>query len=165
MRKGQKQIIAVIVIILLLAVGAYGYVAYYMNKPAPKAPETTKVNIDDRISPLVTQGIIFEINRIRSRGIIDVMMKSGNSWKNPPSFYFITDVDGKQYVSKDVQSAGGASSETLFHTWDSIFMDNKILERTPQEQPTSKLTLTIMERDPMGLFGRKYKDVEKEKKF
>jgi hypothetical protein len=90
-------------------------------------------------------------------------MKPGNSWENPPSFYFITDIDGKQYISKDVQSAGGASSETLFHTWDSIFMDNKILERTSQEQLTSKLTLTIMERDSMGLLGRKYKDVEKEK--
>jgi len=119
--------------------------------------------IDDRISPLGTQGVIFEINRIRSRGIIDVMMKSGSDWKNPPSFYFITDIDGKQYVSKDVVSAGGASAETLFHTWDSIFMDNKILERTPQEQPTSKLTLIIMERDRSGLLGRKYKDVEKEK--
>jgi hypothetical protein len=126
MRKGQKQIIAVIIIILLLAVGAYGYVAYYMNKPTPATPKTTTQTVDDRISPLVTQGIVFEINRIRSRGILDVMMKSGSSWKKTPSFYFITDIDGKQYISKDVVSAGGASSETLFHTWDNIFMDNKI---------------------------------------
>jgi hypothetical protein len=163
MRKGQKQIIAVIIIILLLAVGAYGYVAYYMNKPTPATPNTTTQTVDDRISPLVTQGIIFEINRIRSRGILDVMMKSGSSWKNTPMFYFITDIDGKQYISKDVVSAGGASAETLFNTWDSIFMDNKIIERTPQEQQTSKLTLTIMERDRSGFLGRKYQDVEKEK--
>ena len=163
MRKVQKQIIAVIIIILLLAVGAYGYVTYYFNKSTSPAPKTTNTPVvDDRISPLVTQGIVFEINRIRSRGIIDVMMKSGSSWKSPPSFYFITNIDDKEYVSKDVVSAGGASSETLFHTWDSIFMDNKIAEKTPQEQPTSKLTLTIMERDPAGFLGRKYKDVEKE---
>ena len=152
-----------VVIILLIAVGAYAYVAYYMNKPATVAPIPTIVQIDDRISPLVTQGIVFEINRIRSRGIVDAMMKSGSSWKTPPSFYFITDIDGKQYVSKDVVSAGGAATETLFNTWDSIFMDNKILENTPQEQPTSKLSLTIMERDRTGILGRKYEDLEKEK--
>ena len=152
-----------VVIVLLVAVGAYGYVAYYTNKPAPVPPQKTEVTIDDRISPLVTQGIIFEVNRIRSRGIVDVMMKTGSAWKTPPSFYFITDVDGKQYVSKDVASAGGVKTETLFHTWDSIFMDNKIIERTPQEQPTSTLSLTIMERDYMGLLGRRYEDVEKEK--
>jgi hypothetical protein len=162
MRKRTKQVLAVIVIILLLVVGAYGYVVYYMNKPVTVIPEETKVTTDDRISPLVTQGIVFEINRIRSRGIVDAMMKKGSSWKTPPSFYFITDIDGKEYVSKDVVSAGGVSTEELYNTWDNIFMDSKVLERTPQEQPTSKLTLTIMERDYMGLFGRKYKDVEKE---
>ncbi len=162
MRKRTKQLIAVIIIILLLAVGAYGYVYYYMKKPAPVVTKETAVMTDDRISPLVTQGIVFEINRIRSRGIVDAMMKKGSSWKTPPSFYFITNIDGKEYVSKDVTSAGGAATETLFHTWDSIFMDNKILERTPQEQPTSKLTLTIVERDPAGFLGRKFKDVEKE---
>jgi len=151
-------------VLVLLAVSTFGYVTYYKNTPTPVAPKTTTTQIvDDRISPLVTQGIVFEINRIRNRGIIDVMMKPGSSWKHPPSFYFITDIDGNQYVSKDVQSAGKAHAEELFQTWDSIFMDNKILERTPQEQPTSTLSLTIMEREKMGLFGRKHKDVEKEK--
>lgn len=162
LQKRQKQIIAVVVIVLLVAVGAYGYVAYYMKKSEPTPTQPIKTVIDDRISPLVTQGIILEVNRIRSRGIINAMMKTGSSWKNPPYFYFTTDIDGKQFISKDVVAAGGAGAETLFHTWDSIFMDNKVIERTPQEQPTSKITLTIMERDYSGFRDRKYKDVAKE---
>lgn len=163
LRKRQLQIVAVIVIVCLVAVSAYGYLVFYNKKSTGTTSPPVQTGVDDRISPLVTQGIIVEINRIRNRGIVDVMMKSGSSWKTKPTFYFITDVDGKQYVSKDVVSAGGITNEQLFNTWDTIFLDNKILEQTPQEQPTSKVMITIMERDYQGLLGRRYQDVEKEK--
>ena len=162
-RKKQNQIIAVVVIVLLVALSAYGYAIFYNNKPTAISPIQKQWTIDDRISPLVTQGIILEVNRMRNRGIVDVMLKPGLSWRTKPSFYFISDIDGKQYVSKDVSSAGGVKTEILFKTWDTMFQENKILERTPQEQPTSKIILTIMQRDYSGLLGRRYQDTEKEK--
>jgi len=153
----------VLVIALLIIGGAYAYVTFFYEQPASEPTPPSEPTADDRISPLVTQGIVFEIKRIRNRGIIDVMLKPGTAWRDKPSFYFITNIDDKEYISKDVASAGGVSSEQLFTTWDSIFQENKILEHTPQEQATSSLSLTIMERQTMGLLGRRHQDTEKEK--
>ena len=74
------------------------------------------------------------------------MMKFGLSWRNEPQFYFITNMDGLEYISKDVAAAGGAQSETLFNIWDSMFMENKIVRDAEEEQETSEIILTIIER-------------------
>jgi hypothetical protein len=159
LRKTRNQILAIVIVFLLVAVGVFAYVVYY--KP-PKAPIKTQETptLDTRISPYSTQGIIFEILRIRNRGIVDALLERGNAWKTQPTFYYITDIDDKQYVSKDVASAGGVETETLFNTWDTIFQSNKILERTLQEQPTSTLSLSIVQRDFSGLLGRRFADTE-----
>jgi len=118
--------------------------------------------LDDRISPLTNQAVIIEIQRIRHRGIIDAMMKRGRSWRNPPHYYFITNMDDQEYISKDVAAAGGASSENLFNTWDSMFIQNKIVRDAHEdEQETSEITLKIMERQSVGILGRRHQDTEK----
>jgi hypothetical protein len=72
-------------------------------------------------------------------------------------------MDGLEYVSKDVQSAGGVKSETFFTAWDTMFKENKIVRDAEEEQETSEVTLTIMERVKTGLLGLRSQDVEQEK--
>ena len=102
--------------------------------------------------------MILEVQRIRHKGLLDKIIKIGNSWKQKPSFYFISNIDGLEYVSKDVEAAG-AESEILFNTWDTILQENKILVDTLEEQETSSVTLTLVERVPSGLLGRKSQDI------
>ena len=118
--------------------------------------------VDNRISPNLKQGLILEVNRIRHRGIVDKLMQRGNSWKATPQFYFISNVDGLEYISKDVAATAGASNEQLFNTWDSMFKENKVNKDVPNEQERSDVTLTIMERVPLGIFGFRSQDEERD---
>jgi hypothetical protein len=161
-RRKQKIIIGVslLVIACLLASGIYVYFEYYMTKketPLQPAP----VTIDDHISPLEDQGVVLEVLRMRHRGLLEKLITPGNSWKNTPSFYFITNMDGLEYVSKDV-TQHGRTTEVLFNTWDSIGQENKIMKDAEEEQETSSITLTIVEKVKSGLFGRKTSDVERD---
>ncbi|MBS3778085.1 MAG: hypothetical protein KGY50_02190, partial [Candidatus Thermoplasmatota archaeon] len=81
---------------------------------------------DDRIAPYENQGVILEVLRIRHRGLLDRLLTQGNDWKKKPEFYFITNMDGMEYVSKDVEQHGQVT-EVLFNTWDSMFQENKVM--------------------------------------
>jgi hypothetical protein len=159
-RRKQKILIGVslLVIACLLASGTYVYVEYYMTKKETP-PQQTTFQLDDQISPLENQGVVLEILRMRNRGIIDKLLKPGNSWKTTPSFYFISNIDGLEYVSKDV-TQHGRTTEVFFNTWDSMFEENKIMKDVPEEQATSTISLTIMEKKISGLLGRKTQYVE-----
>jgi hypothetical protein len=159
-KKTTMAIIAVLVVIILVGSGFYYYFEF-LNKP--KTTEITEsVKVDNRISPLENQGLILEVNRMRHRGLLDKLMTRGTSWKDKPNYYFISNMDGLEYVSKDIATPGG-KSEVLFTGWDSMFKENKIIKDVPEEQEKSEVTLTIMERVKTGLLGRKTKDVEREK--
>jgi hypothetical protein len=162
-KRKQKIIMGVtlLVIACLLAASVYVYIEYYSTKEEPMEQEEVPSIVDDRISPLCKQGLILEINRIRHRGIVDAMMKPGNSWKSKPQYYFISNMDGLEYTSKDVAATAGAKNEQLFNAWDTMFMDSKVLKDVPQEQERSDITLTIMERIPRGILGRRYVDEER----
>jgi len=158
----QKVIIGVslLVIACLLVSGTYVYFGYYSTKkviPVQQIP----VPIDDRISPLENQGLVLEILRIRHRGLLDKLMTPGKSWENKPSFYFISNMDGLEYISKDV-TQHGRTTEVLFKTWDSMFEENKIMKDAEEEQETSTVTLTIMEQIKSGLLGRKTSNIERD---
>jgi len=117
--------------------------------------------VDDRIAPYENQGVIIEILRIRHRGLLEKLLKPGTSWRTKPEFYFITNIDEMEYVSKDVQQHRQVT-EILFNTWDSMFQENKIIRTAHQEQETSKITLMIVEREKTGLLGLQTRDVEKD---
>jgi hypothetical protein len=180
-------IITVIVAACLVLSSIYVYTTFFAEKKQPKkeivvTPKiyTTQVmtktyeelknegllehmNItDNRISPLENQGLILEVKRIRHRGLLDLMLKPGTAWRNKPLFYFISNMDGYEYISKDVSAAGGAESEILFNTWDTIFQESKIMRDAQEEQETSEVTLTIMERKKVGLLGLRTQDIERE---
>ncbi|MBS3749069.1 MAG: hypothetical protein KGY67_05155 [Candidatus Thermoplasmatota archaeon] len=117
--------------------------------------------VDDRIAPYENQAVVLEILRVRHRGLLNRLLRPGLSWKQTPEFYFISTMDGMEYVSKDI-SQHMQSSEVLFTTWDSIFQENKVVRTAEQDQETSQITLTIVEREKKGLFGLRSQDIEKD---
>lgn len=161
-RRKQKIIIGVslLVIACLLVSGTYVYFEYYATKKVTP-PQQTSFTIDDQISPLENQGVVLEILRIRDRTLIDKLLKPGKSWENKPSFYFISNIDGLEYTSKDV-TQHGRTTEVMFNTWDTMFQENKIMKDVPEEQETSVITLTIMEQTKSGLFGLKTQNIERD---
>jgi hypothetical protein len=161
-RRKQKIIIGVSLLIIacLLASGVFVYFEYYATKKETPIQQTP-FTLDDRISPLENQGVVLEVLRIRHRGLLEKLITFGNSWKNTPSFYFITNMDGLEYASKDV-TQHGRTTEVLFNTWDTIGQENKIMKDAEEEQETSTVTLTIVEKVKSGLFGRKTIDVERD---
>jgi len=117
--------------------------------------------VDNRISPYENQAVIIEVLRIRHRGLLDKLLTPGNSWKTKPEFYFITEMDGMEYISKNIEQHGQVS-EVLFNTWDSMFQENKVVRTVEQEQETSEITLTVLEREKTGLLGLRSNDVTKD---
>jgi hypothetical protein len=158
----QKVIIGVslLVIACLLVSGTYVYFEYYTTKKETPLQQTP-FTIDDSISPLENQGLVLEVLKIRHRGLLDKLMTPGKSWENKPSFYFISNMDGLEYVSKEV-TQHGRTAEILFNTWDTMFEENKIMKDVEEEQVTSTVTLTIMEQVKSGLLGRKTSNVERD---
>jgi len=87
------------------------------------------------------------------------MMTRSTAWKNPPQFYWIIDVDDKEANSLGTVGYGDAG---LFTTWDSNRMDTRIPFRVVDEQPTSQITIHIMQRQTVGLLGRRTIEVQAE---
>ena len=162
-KKTLYAIIAVAVIACLIAAGAYVYITYNNTKKEITDNGPPVIAPDNRISPLVEQGLIFEINRMRDRSLLEKILKPGLSWREKPEFYFITNMDGLEYVSKDVTSAGGAKTQQFFTSWDTMFQENKVVRDVKNETETSDVTLTIMKREKIGLLGLRYQDTEQEK--
>ena len=154
-------ILAIILATLLILSTLFLYYEYFAVKAIAKETEEESTSIDDRISPLENQGVVLEVLRIRHRGLLEKLLKPGNSWMNIPTFYFITNIDGLEYASKDV-TQHGRTTEVLFHTWDTISQENKIVKDADEEQETSTVTLTIVEKVTTGFFGRKTSDVPRD---
>lgn len=151
------SLIAVFLLVLAVIIGAVVYVATNTKKePAKEAVVTT---IDDRISPNISQQLDVEVLRIRNRGLYDLMLQRGNGWKNPPKFYWIINVDGKEANSFGTVGTG---STGMFNTWDTMMLENRIPFRIVNEQPTSTVTVRIMQREYAGILGRKTVDIQEE---
>ena len=161
----RKQIIIIgvslLVIACLLGTGVYVYFEYYAAKKETPIQQTPAFTLDDRISPLGNQGLVLEVLRLRHRGLLQKLITFGNSWKATPSFYFISNMDGLEYTSKDV-TQHGRTTEVLFNTWDTMFQENKIMKEVEEEQETSQVTLTIVEQVKSGLLGTKTNNIERD---
>ncbi len=154
-----RKKIASILLILITISTVIIYAGYLPKRVTSQKENITSISIDNQISPLENQGVILEILRIRNRGILQKLLSPGHSWKNKPSFYFITNIDGLEYISKDV-TQHGRTTEVFFTTWDSMFQENKIMKDVPEEQETSTISLTIMEKKNSGLLGLKTQYVQ-----
>lgn len=143
---------------MLLLTGVAAYYCCIYEEEKNEKEETETIEIDDTISPHTNQGLTVEILRIRHRGLMDKLLSNGNSWKNTPSFYWITTVDGKEANSK-----GNVGEYGIFNDWDTMGKESRTNFDIEEEQKTSEITITIMEEFKTGLFGRKTNDVEQEK--
>ncbi len=150
------SLIAFLIIVVIAIVAVVVYLAMPQQKPTP-TPVTIKP--DNHISPNIGQQLDVEVTRIRSRALYDTMMTRGTAWRHPPQFYWIIDVDGKE---ADSLGTVGYGDNGLFTTWDSERMDTRIPFRVVDEQPTSQVTIKIMQRETTGLLGRRTVDVQAE---
>ena len=160
MNKKSKILLALTLIVIIVISSTFVYIQFSKEEKHEEKPKDVK-EIDDRINPLTNQGLILEVQRIRHRGLLDKIIRFGNDWKQKPEFYFISMIDNTEYISKDVMAAG-AESEILFNTWDTILQENKIIEDTKEDQEKSTIKLTIVERVPSGLLGRKSQDIPRD---
>jgi len=139
LRQKQRFLIGLtlVVIAIILLASITVYYAFILEEDTRQEPEPSIGDLWDTsmISPLENQGVIFEILRIRHRGLLDTILNGGRSWKSKPQFYFITNMDNLEYISKDVHAATGESEE-LFNTWDTMFQENKI-PRNAEEETSS----------------------------
>ena len=161
MRKAILFSTIVVVAILILA-GTLTYLEFYKTTEQKVTEETPKI-IDNRINPLSIQGITVEFLRIRHRGILDSMLKTGFGWKKEPTFYWTCDVDGKVCDSSVSQGSAGSTGSGTSTTWDTIMQEGRVNYYADQEKASSDITITIVERVKTGLLGRKTKDIEREK--
>lgn len=161
-KKNMYLLITIGVVIILIGSAAI-YQVSNTNEEKEIEDEKEKFVLDDRISPLENQGVVLEVLRIRHRGLLDELIKSGTSWKDEPVFYFISNIDNQEYISKDIEGAGDVKTEIPFVGWDTIFQENKIMKDVEEEQEKSSITLTLVEMEKSGLLGRKTNNVEKDK--
>ena len=134
-----------IIIILLIITIFTSYVLYIMGEEVVEdVPIESKI-VDDRINPYIYQGLTVEILRMRNRRIIDKMLTFGTSWRNPPTFYYVVDVDGEVGDSSLVEAAGGVVGEGTFNEWDTMLKECRTNFKTEEGQKKSYVKITIME--------------------
>ncbi len=161
-KKSNVIKIAFIVLVAIILVGSSTFVYINFFKEEKKIEEIAEEQvIDDQISPLENQGVTLEILRLRHRGLYEKFITPGDSWKIKPTFYFVTNMDGLEYVSSQV-GQHGEIDETYFNTWDTMFQENKIVKDAEEEQGTSTITLTIFEIVKTGIIFKKTKTVERD---
>jgi len=148
-----------ITISCLIIIGVYFFLV--LNEFDEVEEPESLPEVDDRISPLTNQGLIFEVNRIRHRGLLDEIMKIGTSWKNKPVFYYICEIDDGEFNSREVISATAENDEP-FNTWDTMFLENKISVDVDEEQDKSRITLTLYEEIKSGLLGFRKSQIKRD---
>jgi len=163
-KKSKSRIlagVALLVVALLIISSVFVYYEYFAEEEIQVKKEEPEI-LDDRISPSENQGVVIEVLRIRYRGLYDRLTNPRLNWKTKPTFYFVTNMDGYEYASNHV-GQHGRYEEINFNTWDTMFMERKIVKDCDEEQETSKITLTIVEKvTTRKLIRKTTKDIERD---
>jgi len=161
----KNKIISIpfLLLITFLIISGSLIITYYFRESKDKTIDNIifQEEIDDRISPLENQGLILEVLRIRHRGLYERLKTPGNSWKKEPTFYFISEIDGQIFESKNIEQHG-RKEEILFNTWDSMFEEYRIMRDVKEEQKTSKITLTIVEIETKGAILKRKTEIPRD---
>jgi len=155
----QKLIVGVtlLVVACLIVTSVFVYYEYY-EEEEPIEEELPDTEIDDRISPLTTQAVFFEVNRIRKKGIIDQVMNSGSNilkilpirnvalytildgllpgrgWDKKPIFDYVIVLDGYKWrTTKE------------FETWDTDYINYELFRRVEEEKPTVDIGFKLID--------------------
>ncbi len=125
---------AIFIVTLLVITGLYyGFVYFGETEESATEEPIEEVTIDDRISPLTTQAVSLEVNRIRKKGIEEQMRKIGTSWKNAPSYYFEAVLDDGLWTSHEITK------------WDTDYVGWQAFRNVDEELEECKIELTIYE--------------------
>mgnify|MGYP005623543387 CR=1 FL=1 len=73
------------------------------------------------------------MNRIRHRGLNDIIMKPGLTWRQAPQFYYTLEIDGFLHVSKDIYAPTNYE-EVLFEGWDTMFEETRRVQSPEENQ-------------------------------
>ncbi|MBS3777864.1 MAG: hypothetical protein KGY50_01070 [Candidatus Thermoplasmatota archaeon] len=164
-QENKKMVLFAIIGVVVLMIVFLSYF-FFFNETEKITEDEQEVILDDQISPYTNQGLTVQILRIRHRGLLEKMMGDAlngwisfdQSWKEKPSFYYATKIDGKESTSKGSIGADG----TMFHVWDTICMECRDKYFIEEEQETSDVTISIIEVFDSGLFKRKSSTVIQE---
>jgi hypothetical protein len=159
--KNKMKLLAVAIAAIIVLSGVIAFFELTKEEEKPKEQIIEK-EIDNRISPFLSQSLTVEILRIRNRGLMEKMLKFGTSWKKPPVFYWIVDVDGKIGDSAHIEAAGGISGEGTFNEWDNILKECRANFKIEDEQEKSDIKITIMEQQKTGFLGKTIENNKKE---
>jgi hypothetical protein len=154
--------ISILIIVIIIISSTLVYINFFQEDDNSENDIIVQKAIDDRISPLENQGLILEVLRIRHRGLYQTLKTPGNNWKKPPTFYYISEIDGQKFESRNIVQHG-RSEEILFNTWDTMFKENRIMKDAAEEQKTSTITLTIIEIETKGLIFKRNTEHERDK--
>jgi len=133
----------VLVSIIILAIAITVIISFSNNvieEPPNEDSHNENVDFDDQISPLVNQGLVLEFKRIRNRGLLDEIMNFGFSWRNAPLFKVEIEIDGMKY-SKET------NYDFSFDTWDTWFQEFRVIRDADEEQETSTIEISILEKN------------------
>jgi hypothetical protein len=157
------KIKALVIILIAMIVVGIGYAAILFQKPETEPPAKPPIKeIDDRISPLTTQAVFFQVSRIRHKGIIDQMYNSGlgikilNSlpirnellvkyidgllpglgWDEKPTFNYMTILDGYEFKGR-----------VDFNSWDTDYINHEFYRLVEEEQPTTMIEFKFIEKE------------------
>lgn len=149
-----------IVILAVVALIVAGFAAIIYLQPKKEAPDEEPIKeLDDRVSPLTTQAVFFQINRIRHKGVIDQVMNSGigmrilNSlpirnqiiyraiesfipgigWNKKPRFSYMFSLDGYEYRGR-----------IDFITWDTGYINQEFYRLVQEEQQTTTVEFKFL---------------------
>ena len=172
MQTGLSFKLIILFVILFLIITSFLTYYMYFLRDAIVNEEIFEKEIDNRISPLTTQAVFFEINRIRIKGIIDHMYKAGFDifetsptrgselqiildglrpglgWRKAPSFRYDVSIQNTNN-SRYCDFFGNA----IYSTWDTDYINNEIFTSVEEEQKSSEILFTLKK-----LEGNKYSD-------
>ena len=69
----KKMMIMAVLITVILGISSFSVIVFFPGQIKETEEKDSIKEIDDRISPLTTQGLFFETHQIRKKGIIGVM--------------------------------------------------------------------------------------------
>ncbi len=155
----NKKLLAVGLVLILVAGSVLVYLFYFEEEREPLKIQKPieEIKVDDQISPYTNQGLMIEIQRIRHRGLMDKMLKFGMSWRNTPSFYWKTYVDGDECNSK-----GNVGQTGVYNQWDSFGEESVVSYYIEEEQANSEVIISIFEVEKKGILKLRSEDIERE---
>lgn len=131
----QKLIIGVTLLVLgsLIVSGLFIYFEYFTEEEELPVIESIETPPDDRISPLADQVVSLEVNRIRKKGLEELLRKRGNSWKDTPTYHYVAFLYDAEFNSGPINK------------WDTGYVNWEIFRDVENETQQCEVKLKIVE--------------------